>query len=215
MPGDKRTPDPGFDLNSPQAGGFISAGEYRKLKRVVTETVREELTYSSTPKIRIFRLTDPTYPSERDEQTGYAQYWDTDDKEWKDEENDEKKNISAALAMALETEGITPAFFHRQSGLWVPLSLGDGLWCKTPASGIAARSGTAVGGPTTCKMYWDSGNLGSAATFELITLPDNSDWELPIYNGVNSAVLGDKYVLTYRAMSGKRYVLVESCNAES
>jgi len=214
MPGDKHVPDPGFNLNTPHAGGFISASEYRKLKGVVRDVVREEFSYEHQSKVRIFRLTDPTNPTNRGKQTGYAQHWNADDAVWKDETDDEKTNISSALAMAMENEGITPSFFHRQSGLWVPLSLADGLWCKTPSGGISARSGTTIGGPEDCVMYWDDGDLGSTATLTKITLPDSSDWELPIYNaaaGSSGAVAGDEYVLTWRSMSGKRYVVIESC----
>ena len=217
MPNDNHIPGPNLNLNSPQAGGFISASEYRHLKAVVTDAVRTELQYGSVPHLRVFRLTDPTKPATLQEQTGYVQYWDPDDDIWRDNTSDEKGNIASALLMAISNEGRTAAYFHRQSGLWVPLSWHDGLMALTPSGGIPARSGTTLGGPVDCDMYWDVGDMGgSTITLTAITLPSGAGggtWQLPIYNVfTGEAIGGSKYVVTRLLMSGRRYVSGESCS---
>lgn len=119
MPNDNRVPQPNFDLRTPQAGGYISAAEYRKLKDVVSRIVREEFSYEIAAKLRVLSLQDPITPTEANEQTAYSRYWDADNGEWATNESDEK---AAVISLGAMSESL-PCYFNRQAGAWVPLHL--------------------------------------------------------------------------------------------
>jgi hypothetical protein len=91
----------------------------------------------------------------------------------------------------------------------------DDYVAYTGSGGIAARSGTTITGEL-CTIYVETGDITSGSmTLSKCTNGDGSDYQLMVYNLSNVAVNGSRYVVTSRLKSGVRYVVLESCNAES
>ena len=218
---DKRHAQPSFDATRPLAGEAVSASEFRRLKALVNDLCRQQFTYGSITKIKLFRLTDPISPEpaatgDWTAQTGIVQWWDATTKTWKDEkdENDvdvTRESIANLLELAIENEGRVVAGWHKQAAMWVPMQWATGLVALTPAGGIPARSGLVLGGPVKCKMFWDTGNMGATATLAKVAMQDGSDWELDVYNITPSAIAEAVYLGTDLLMSGRRYAIVEPC----
>lgn len=89
------------------------------------------------------------------------------------------------------------------------------LVVKTPADGIAARSALTISGAL-CDRYRETGSVTTGTmTLEAVLKADSSAAQLMVYNLSNDAVTGEAYVVTSVLASGVRYVVVESCTAES
>ena len=84
----------------------------------------------------------------------------------------------------------------------------DDLVVKTPSGGIAARSSTTVNSAL-CDVYRETGT-GSTRTLTAVT-----STQVRVFNFSNAAVGGSRYVVTSCTRWGTRYVVVESCTAES
>lgn len=92
----------------------------------------------------------------------------------------------------------------------------DDVIVLTPEGGIAARDGTTCYGES-CATYRVSDSDFTDGEFELEAIVDGNDdpINVTVYNLSNEAVGGSKYVVTSRLKSGHRYVVLESCNAET
>lgn len=97
-----------------------------------------------------------------------------------------------------------------------PAQAPDDVVVMTPTGGIAARSGTTCYGED-CEIYRivDTDFSDGEITLEAIVDGNDDPLTLTVYNLSNEAVGGDRYVVTSRLKSGHRFVVVESCNAET
>ena len=87
---------------------------------------------------------------------------------------------------------------------------------KTPAAGIPARSGTDLHS-VLCDAYRERFVTGGGVEGTLAALLNaaGNPYQIEVHNLINDEVLGNKYVVTSRLLSGMRYVVVESCSAEA
>jgi hypothetical protein len=125
----KHRASPTFNVNTPQAGGFISAGEFRQLKELVRDLVKEWLrTDPAATHIRLFRLTESIGPEFDDSsdwrgKEGTVQYWDGTAQLWRDTNPaDSRENISDAFNLIWDKDDVVVAFYHSQAQQWVPIN---------------------------------------------------------------------------------------------
>jgi hypothetical protein len=92
----------------------------------------------------------------------------------------------------------------------------DDVVVMTPSGGIAARSGTTCYSED-CNRYTitDTDRTDGECTLTALVDGSSNPLTVEVFNLSNSAVEGDKYVVTARLKSGHRYVVVESCDAEA
>jgi hypothetical protein len=97
-----------------------------------------------------------------------------------------------------------------------PSKAPDDVVVMTPVGGIAARAGTTCYGED-CATYriTDADTTDGEITLQAIVDGDSAALTVEVYNLSNEAVGGSRYVVTSRLKSGHRYVVLESCNAES
>ena len=88
----------------------------------------------------------------------------------------------------------------------------EAIVVKTPAGGIAARSGTTVSSAL-CLLYKEVDAAGNTKTLTPIEV-NSTHQTTRVWNFSNEAVAGDAFVVTDRTKSGTRYVVVESCDPE-
>jgi len=105
---------------------------------------------------------------------------------------------SAVSADALE------AFRRRPPTPQEAVAVGQDIIVKTPAGGIAARSGTTISSAACTRC------IEVDAASDKKTLVD-TDESLQIYNLYPDAVAGDVYVITSLTLCGTRYVSGEPC----
>lgn len=122
----KHKAHPNFDLHKPQAGEFISAAEYRKLKDYVQQLVTHYLNYDGPPIIRLFKLTESIGPEFDDssdwrKKSGKLQYWDENAQLWRTTD-DERENLSDAFELVWDKDDVVVAFYHNQAQQYVPIN---------------------------------------------------------------------------------------------
>jgi hypothetical protein len=105
---------------------------------------------------------------------------------------------SAATAEAIESHRRSPP----QPQDLPPV--GQDIIVKTPAAGIAARSGTTISSALCTRCIETDGTSNTK------TLVD-TDEELRVYNLYPDAVSGSVYVITSQTLHGTRYVSGEPC----
>jgi len=95
------------------------------------------------------------------------------------------------------------------------LNAPDDYVVLTPEGGIAARSGTTCYSEL-CNRYkiTDSDHFDDEIVFTALVDGNDDPLTVRVFNLSNSAVEGEKYVVTSRLKSGHRYVVVESCDPE-
>lgn len=112
----------------------------------------------------------------------------------------------------------TSGSVHYGTGIIADHAFRD-LMVKTPADGIQGRevvSGDQTISSALCDRYREIGTIATGTmTLEAVLKADESPAQLRVYNISNDAVAGNTFVATSVLQSGVRYVVVESCTAES
>lgn len=96
-----------------------------------------------------------------------------------------------------------------QPGEQDPLPSPEDYIVKTPAGGIAARSGTTVYSEL-CDVYTLEYSSDTEATLTAV-LDGASAYQVRVWNPWNEVVSGATYVMTARTKSGHRYPVCEEC----